>query len=1212
MDDLESLELLSLVSRVTNELQNYLGINDKTLAEFVIDQHLKCSGFPEFKKGLDDMGAEFPQSLMESLDRLILTMHPKYKAKKAQNGDAAAAHSGDDMDVLDALEKKSRVFKGLAVPDTEKRWVENDYMDRQEPADETDAQAGAMDDTFAMLEGLAGQPRVARDDRSSTRKRSRSPDHDDYNRGRRRRDKYRSRSRSPRNGKNDLVDEFGRSIGGHRNGHSDRRRNRDDDIRRPPVELDEHPILYKIYDGQVTGVKDFGAFVNLQGVQGKVDGLVHISAMREGMRVNHPSDLVSRGQPVKVKVASIQGTRIGLSMKEVDQETGRDLVPQRRLASGANMERLDGTSAADDKYGSLSSDVPVIESDGRPMRNRKRLTSPERWEIKQLIASGAVSAADYPDLDEEYHATLTGEATFEEEEDVDIEVKDEEPPFLAGQTKQSLELSPIRVVKAPDGSMNRAAMSGTSLAKERRELKQQEAQGKAAERAADVDLNAQWQDPMVAPEDRQFATDLRSAQQPKDETVPEWKRVTMGKNTSFGKRTNMTIKQQRESLPVYKFRKQLLDAVKENQLMIVVGDTGSGKTTQLTQYLAEAGYANDGIIGCTQPRRVAAMSVAKRVSEEVGCNLGAEVGYTIRFEDCTSPQTKIKYMTDGMLQREILLDPDIKRYSVIMLDEAHERTIATDVLFGLLKKTIKRRPDLRLIITSATLDAEKFSEFFNGCPIFSIPGRTFPVEIMYSKEPEEDYLDASLLTVMQIHLTEPLGDILLFLTGQEEIDTACEILFERMKALGPTVPELVILPVYSALPSEMQSRIFDPPPPGGRKVVIATNIAETSITIDNVYYVIDPGFVKQNAYDPKLGMDSLVVTPISQAQAKQRAGRAGRTGPGKCFRLYTEAAYQSEMLPTTIPDIQRQNLSMTILMLKAMGINDLLHFDFMDPPPTNTMLTALEELYALSALDDEGLLTRLGRKMADFPMEPALAKVLIASVDMGCSEEILTIVAMLSIHSIFYRPKEKQQQADQKKSKFHDPHGDHLTLLNVYNGWKNAKFNNAWCFENFIQARQIKRAQDIRQQLLGIMTRYHHKIVSCGRNTTKVRQALCTGFFRNSARKDPQEGYKTLVEGTPVYMHPSSALFGKPAEHVIYATLVLTTKEYMHCTTAIEPKWLVEAAPTFFKVAPTDRLSKRKKAERIQPLHNRFAGEDDWRLSAQRRQGRGGGGGTWG
>lgn len=1170
MDDLESLELLSLVSKVTSELQNHLGISDKTLAEFVIAQHSKCASLTDFKTQMEEMGAEFPQSLVESVDRLILTMHPKHKDKRngpnRHNGNAGANGT------IDEVEKKTRIFKGLAMPDQVPQWDHNDVVDQIR-----DNKPNAMDDTFALLENLAGKGK-SRVNGASGKKRSRSPEDRDDGRNKQNRDKYRSRSRSYERGSHkvrrmsesykSVEEEVPRTKSSHHNnersypnGHTSsnhRSRHDEDHFRRPPTpEIDQSPKLFKIYDGKVTGIKDFGAFVNLQGIKGKVDGLVHISAMQEGTRVNHPSDLVSRGQSVKVKIVTMDGSRIGLSMKEVDQVTGRDLVPQRRLASGANMERLDGTGRDEIGYGRQGDDVLVIEGDinGKPTRNKKRMTSPERWEIKQLIASGAISAQDYPDIDEEYNATLNGEGDFEEEVDIDIEVREEEPPFLAGQTKQSLELSPIRVVKAPDGSLNRAAMAGTSLAKERRDLRQTEAQDKAAEQASQVDLTAQWQDPMTAPDQRKFASDLRNPQAQKvNDTMPEWKRATQGKDQSLGKRTSMSIKEQRENLPVYKFKKQLLDAVRENQLLIVVGDTGSGKTTQLTQYLAEGGFANTGMIGCTQPRRVAAMSVAKRVAEEVGCRLGQEVGYTIRFEDCTSPETKIKYMTDGMLQREVLLDPDIKRYSVIMLDEAHERTIATDVLFGLLKKTLKRRPDLKVIVTSATLDADKFSEYFNKCPIFTIPGRTYPVEVMYSREPETDYLDAALVTVMQIHLTEPQGDVLLFLTGQEEIDTSCEILYERMKSLGPSVPELIILPVYSALPSEMQSKIFDPAPPGSRKVVIATNIAETSITIDQIYYVIDPGFVKQNAYDPKLGMDSLVVTPISQAQAKQRAGRAGRTGPGKCFRLYTEAAFQSEMLPTSIPEIQRQNLSTTILMLKAMGINDLLHFDFMDPPPTNTMLTALEELYALSALDDEGLLTRLGRKMADFPMEPTLAKVVIGSVDIGCSDEILSIVAMLSVQAVFYRPKEKQQQADQKKSKFHDPHGDHLTLLNVYNGWKQSKFSNPWCFENFIQARSMRRAQDVRQQLVSIMERYKHQIVSCGRNTMKVRQALCSGFFRNAARKDPQEGYKTLIEGTPVYMHPSSALFGKPAEHVIFHTLVLTTKEYMQVTTGIEPK----------------------------------------------------------
>lgn len=502
------------------------------------------------------------------------------------------------------------------------------------------------------------------------------------------------------------------------------------------------------------------------------------------------------------------------------------------------------------------------------------------------------------------------------------------------------------------------------------------------------------------------------------------------------------------------------------------------------------------------------------------------------------------------------------------------------------------------------MDADKFASYFNNCPIFTIPGRTYPVEVLYTKDPEPDYLDAALITVMQIHLSEPPGDILLFLTGQEEIDTSCEILYERMKALGSEVPELIILPVYSALPSEMQSRIFDPAPPGSRKVVIATNIAETSITIDGIYYVVDPGFVKQNKWDAKLGMDSLVVVPISQAAARQRAGRAGRTGPGKCYRLYTEAAYRNEMLPNTIPEIQLLNLSMTVLMLKAMGINDLLHFDFMDPPPEANMIQALEQLYALQALDDEGLLTRLGRKMAEFPLEPQLSKMLIQSVDLGCSEEILTIVAMLTAQNVFYRPKEKQAQADAKKAKFHQPEGDHLTLLTVFNGWKANSYANPWCFENFIQSRSMKRALDVRKQLVGIMDRYKHDIVSCGRNYTRVCKALVSGYFRNAAKKDPQEGYKTLLEGTPVYIHPSSALFNKGPEWVIYHEIVFTSKEYMREVTAIDPKWLTEAAPTFFRVADANKISKRKRQEKIEPLFNRYEKPNQWRLSKVKRGGR--------
>lgn len=1213
MDDLLNLELLSLVSKVTSELQNHVGISDKTLAEFLISQRVESSGADDFRKRLDGLGADFPPSLVDSIDRLVRTMHPKMKGRREEGTESSTGRGGpsEQQKPSRTLEQNEQVFRGLAVPD---KVAEGGGANG----------ADAIDDTLALLEGLEGRAKKS-SHTTASRKRSRSPTderkeqrrrrRDDRSRSRDRkpRDRFRSRSRSQDRGDEDWREGF--------RGKKSRGRKRYDDhenddyetdkynrIRRTPEpELDDAPIENKVYRGRVMSVKDFGAFVRLLGVGPRADGMVHVSRMVSGQRVNHPSDLVSKDQEVWVKVISIDGNRIGLSMKDVDQLTGEDMQPQARITSGANMEAIGGGAR-----NGFQSEAPMPRDTlGPPQKQKKRMTSPERWEIRQLIASGVAKASDYPDLEEDYNATLRGEGNLELEQEVDIEVRDEEPPFLAGQTKQSLELSPIRVVKAPDGSMNRAAMSGTTLAKERKELKQQEADVTAKEESSKENLASSWHDPMADPDKKKFAADMRNAKA-KTGDLPEWKKAIDTKGPVPLKRTQMSIKDQRESLPVFAFRDQLIQAVKDNQILIVVGETGSGKTTQLTQYLAEAGFANNGIVGCTQPRRVAAISVAERVAEEVGCQVGEEVGYNVRFMDRTSPQTRIKYMTDGMLQREVLIDPDIKRYSCIMLDEAHERTISTDVLFALLKKAAKRRPDLRIIVTSATLNADKFSDYFYGCPIFSIPGRTFPVEVLYSREPESDYLDASLVTVMQIHLTEPKGDILLFLTGQEEIDTSCEILFERMKALGPNVPDLLILPVYASLPPEMQSRIFEPAPEGSRKVVIATNIAETSITIDGIYYVIDPGFVKQNAYDPKLGMDSLVVTPISQAQAQQRAGRAGRTGPGKCFRLYTEAAYQSEMLPTTIPEIQRQNLSLTILMLKAMGINDLLHFDFMDPPPINTMLTALEELYALGALDDEGLLTRLGRRMSDFPMDPSLAKVVIAAVDHDCSEEMLSIVAMLNLPSVFYRPKEKQTQADQKKSKFHDPHGDHLTLLNVYNSWKGAGFSNPWCFDNFIQARSMRLARDIRNQLEDTMRRHKHAVVSCGRDTKRVRQALCSGFFRHAARKDPQEGYKTLIEGTPVYLHPSSALFGKQAEWVVYHTLVLTTKEYMHYTTSIEPKWLVDAAPTFFKVAPTDRLSKRKAAERIQPLYNKFAGENDWRLSAQKRGGRGGGGGTWG
>ncbi|KAK9801965.1 hypothetical protein WJX73_002689 [Symbiochloris irregularis] len=1174
LDQLQSLQYLSLVSKVTTELENNIGISEKTLAEFIIKLSEGKKSVKEFQKTLLQNGAEMPDSLVNTLWNIIQRLKPSATAGKA-------ATNGNNQ---------NGKYSGLSAEDTRERAKQ---LDEELLAEAREKAAAAEAEQRSMPASTSGRGRHDEADhhgRSSNRQdreqngrrshRSRSRDGGDRHRHR-----SRSRERDP-----------------HRsNGHQSRHRDDDDHRRkrqrsetpprhgRPPAApMTDKPEQYRCYRGTVTGLMDIGCFVELMGFRDKAEGLVHLSNMSKA-RVSSAKEVVKRGQEDMSPVES--------------KQNGKDLLPRPPQGSAQHPSSQNPSRPAFEPSNSLRglSGITVREeaplADGMARRRvGKRLTSPERWEVNQLIKSGVLAVEDYPTFDDEGQGVLNLDEDAEEEFEIDI--NEREPAFLEGHSvRQAGEMSPIKIVKNPDGSLQRAAMTQSALAKERRELREQ--QQRTLLEAIPKDLSRPWEDPLPEAGERHLAQELRGVGLGVPE-MPEWKTKALGKAPTFGIRDTRSIKEQRESLPVYDFREQIIQAVKDNQVLVVIGETGSGKTTQITQYLAEAGYTSQGKIGCTQPRRVAAMSVSKRVAEEVGCRLGEEVGYAIRFDDCTGPETVIKYMTDGMLLREALLDDTLSGYSVIMLDEAHERTINTDVMFGLLKGIVQRRKDLKLIVTSATLDADKFSAYFFNCSIFRIKGRTFPVEVLYSRAPESDYMEAALITVMQIHVTEPEGDILLFLTGQEEIDTAAQILYERMQSLGPTVPELIILPVYSAQPSEMQTRIFEPAPQGTRKVVIATNIAEASLTIDGIYYVVDPGFAKQKVYNPKIGMDSLVVAPISQASATQRAGRAGRTGPGKCFRLYTEAAFKNEMLPLSVPEIQRTNMGMTTLMLKAMGINDMLGFDFMDPPPPATMVSALEQLYNLGALDEEGLLTRLGRKMAEFPLEPPVSKMLIASVDLGCSEEILTIIGMLSAQNIFYRPREKQAQADQKKAKFFQAEGDHLTLLAVYEAWKSSNFSKPWCFENFVQDRSLRRAQDVRKQLLSIMDRYKLDLVSAGRDFNKIRKAICSGFFFHAARKDPQEGYKTVVEQTPVFIHPSSALFQRQPDWVLYHELVLTSKEYMREVCAIDPKWLVELAPRFFKAADPHKLSRRKRGERLEPLYDRYNDPQAWRLSRRR------------
>lgn len=613
----------------------------------------------------------------------------------------------------------------------------------------------------------------------------------------------------------------------------------------------------------------------------------------------------------------------------------------------------------------------------------------------------------------------------------------------------------------------------------------------------------------------------------------------------------------------------------KSQFLVLVGETGSGKTTQIPQFVLfdDLPHIQRKLVACTQPRRVAAMSVAQRVADELDVNLGDEVGYSIRFEDVTCQKTILKYMTDGMLLREAMNDNNLQRYSTIILDEAHERTLATDILMGLLKEVALRRPDLKIIIMSATLDAQKFQTYFNDAPLLAVPGRTHPVEIFYTPEPERDYVEAALRTVLQIHQTEPEGDILLFLTGEEEIEDACRKLnlevdeMIREDDVGP----LKIYPLYGTLPPAQQQRIFDPAPPPrhpdgrpGRKCVVATNIAETSLTIDGIVYVVDPGFSKQKVYSPRIRVESLLVSPISKASAQQRAGRAGRTRPGKCFRLYTEAAFKKELIEQTYPESLRSNLSSTVLELKKLGIEDLVHFDLMDPPAPETLMRALEELNYLACLDDDGNLTLLGKLASEFPLDPCLAVMLISSPEFYCSNEVLSLTALLSVPQIFVRPASARKRADEMKQLFAHPDGDHLTMLNVYHAFKSpaAQANpKQWCHDHFLSLRALQSAENVRLQLRRIMEREEIEFVSVPFEDKKyyenIRRALVAGFFMQVAKKEGNsKTYMTVKDNQSVLLHPSTVL-SQDSEWLIYNEFVLTTKNYIRTVTTVKAEWLL-------------------------------------------------------
>lgn len=636
------------------------------------------------------------------------------------------------------------------------------------------------------------------------------------------------------------------------------------------------------------------------------------------------------------------------------------------------------------------------------------------------------------------------------------------------------------------------------------------------------------------------------------------------------------------NLPIHEYEEELMKAVNDSDCTVITGETGCGKTTQFPQFLHRAGFTKHGVVGISQPRRVAAISVAKYVAKELDTPLGGKVGYQVRFDDCTSRDTVIKYATDGCLLRELLEDRNLRKYSVLVLDEAHERSLATDILFGLVKELLRSKQKLKVVIMSATLNTDKFSSFFNNCPVFEIPGRVYPVQINYlfTDERFDDtrlaYLQHVVTQVMDIHFEQAEGDILVFLTGQWEIENVCDRLFKAAEVIDyehdivcKAVQGLMILPLYGAMATDQQQKVFTSVETGIRRVIVATNIAATSITINGIVYVVDCGYIKQTTYNARTGLDCLEVVPISQSEAKQRAGRAGRTQPGQCIRLYSKKFYD-RMLENAVPEIQRASLTNVMLSLKCMGIKNVLHFDYVDPPSEKMILEALKQLYHYQAIDVDGRVTALGRQLVQYPLQPSLARALVRSRQLGCSETLLPIIAMLSVENTLIKPTSKKlvEEADQAHKRLKDIGGgnsDFATLLTTYKLCHDSEKPQQWCKNNFVHWRSMKMAKSILEQVKAILDGQQVSVDSLVASSDAslgelVRQSLCYGLYIHVARKASSGHSFRTMDGhaTTVYLHPSSVLFGKDnhLDWVLFHELLDTGKTYMHCICPIKYSWV--------------------------------------------------------
>ena len=693
----------------------------------------------------------------------------------------------------------------------------------------------------------------------------------------------------------------------------------------------------------------------------------------------------------------------------------------------------------------------------------------------------------------------------------------------------------------------------------------------------------------------------------------------------FNPHRGLSLSQQRLRLPIYANRRELLYMVSRWRTVVVVGHTGCGKTTQIPQYLHEAGWTAHGCVCCTQPRRVAAISVARWVADEMGCELGAAVGYAVRFDEkWDRATTRLKFMTDGLLLSEMASDPLLSRYSVVMVDEAHERSVQTDVLLGLLKKILRRRDDLRLVVASATVDARRFQQFFEGVgrpppppcgepmpppradggvgetsAIISLRGSgVHPVALHFTEEPVNDYLQQAVETAWEVHAREGEGDVLVFLTGQQEVESAVSLLNDR--ALSTPHAQrphrrLLALPLYSTLPPAAQLAALEPAPRGTRKVVVATNVAETSLTIDGVCFVIDCGLTKSRYSDPRTGQEALIVTPESRANSRQRVGRAGRTRPGEAYVLMPESSFHG-LDAHSPPEMVRCSLAAVTLQLKALGISNVLRFDFLSPPPPLALANALELLFALGAIDERGELTApVGERMAALPLEPQAAKMLVRAEAEHCTAEAATFAAMLSLQMPFT----VHRQADLEKARapFAVYEGDSITLLNLYRRYARQRDRRgtagclAWCRKHKLNEKLLRRATQIAEQLRRQLSRLGVPISSCAdrpeaggtTGTDAVRRAIVGGFFANAAQLEAGGRYRTSHRQAELHLHPNSVLFRvPPASIVFHETVMGSQRMSVLSATKVEPQWCAEIAADFFEWRAADgpALKRARVAER--------------------------------